>query len=62
MDITQEDLMLAKDQLIADLLNQNLALRSQLNARRRDPQLDQSKQNHPSNGKPSLSVAPPSGQ
>lgn len=62
MEITQEDVNTAKDQLIADLINQNLALRAQLVARRRNPELDQAKRAHPSNGKPSLSVAPPSGQ
>jgi hypothetical protein len=67
MEIMQEDVSLAKDQFIADLINENLKLRSMLNAKRRAPEVEQAVKNHPANGgpfpangKPTLSVAPPS--
>jgi hypothetical protein len=52
MEIMQEDVSLAKDQFIADLINENLKLRSMLNAKRRAPEVEQAVQSHPANGKP----------
>lgn len=68
--IEQQDVNAAKDGLIAQLINENLAVRAELAALRRekaqgeedDPALDQAMRSHPSNGRVdrSLSVAPPS--